>query len=500
MVDNSGVIELLEGKLGLITSLNEECVRPQGKASSFVYKLKMLHNDSKYLLMDKLQDSCEFGVKHFAGAVTYDASQFLKSNADLTPKDLLHCACESSNPLIREEFESLISRRDTKGPPRRAGARTVMAKFRSQLNVLMGCIQETKTRYIRCIKPNAEMIPKKLHHRETMKQLESVGLIAAIVISRETFPNRLPYDVIWERFRCLQIGGTLYSSGDKLNEEDLKDNVQKLLASLLLKPFTRADGARVPTFSCGRTKVYFRTGALEQLESDRMEYYSYFASRIGVWYRCKSARLKFRRLKVITIVVQAQARMRLQRQKFRAIRKAAILIQSLVRMVSARRSYVQARSFVTNIQGAWRRFLAKRSFRASIQSIIFLQTKFRRVIAKRRYFIVLQSTLTIQSFWRGCIDRRIVNSIRIEHSCAIRIQVWYRVLKARKNMKLASKRSMSRGVDNGGEIVNMDKQYSEVAMKSKSLADFDEACSRERNEKGWQRVGNICGFWLCSGY
>lgn len=78
MVDNSGVLELLEGKLGLITSLNEECIRPQGKASAFVYKLKMLHNDSKHLLIDRLQGQCEFGIKHFAGAVTYDASEFLK--------------------------------------------------------------------------------------------------------------------------------------------------------------------------------------------------------------------------------------------------------------------------------------------------------------------------------------------------------------------------------------------------------------------------------------
>ena len=78
MVDNSGVLELLEGKLGLISSLNEECVRPQGKPTSFVYKLKMLHNDTKYLLVDRLQHQCEFGIKHFAGAVTYDASEFLK--------------------------------------------------------------------------------------------------------------------------------------------------------------------------------------------------------------------------------------------------------------------------------------------------------------------------------------------------------------------------------------------------------------------------------------
>ncbi len=78
MVDNSSVLELLEGKLGLITSLNEECMRPQGNPSSFVYKLKMQHSGSEDLLIDKLQEQCEFGIKHFAGAVTYDANEFLK--------------------------------------------------------------------------------------------------------------------------------------------------------------------------------------------------------------------------------------------------------------------------------------------------------------------------------------------------------------------------------------------------------------------------------------
>ena len=86
IVDNSPVLELLEGKastdrfrpskLGIFTSLNEECQKPQGKASSFVYKLKH-QSISKQLLTDKLHKPCEFGVKHFAGPVTYDASEFL---------------------------------------------------------------------------------------------------------------------------------------------------------------------------------------------------------------------------------------------------------------------------------------------------------------------------------------------------------------------------------------------------------------------------------------
>ncbi len=70
MVDNSPVVNLLERKKCIISSLNEECLRPQGSASSLVYKLRLSHKNCKQFLVDRLQDQNEFGIKHFAGAVT----------------------------------------------------------------------------------------------------------------------------------------------------------------------------------------------------------------------------------------------------------------------------------------------------------------------------------------------------------------------------------------------------------------------------------------------
>ena len=43
LIDNSTVIDLLEGKLGLLNQLNEECVRPNGGDESFVYKVKVVN-------------------------------------------------------------------------------------------------------------------------------------------------------------------------------------------------------------------------------------------------------------------------------------------------------------------------------------------------------------------------------------------------------------------------------------------------------------------------
>ena len=73
LIDNSDVMELLEGKLGLITQLNEECVRPNGGDDSFVYKLKVVNSDSNRLIQDPLHRSYEFGIKHYAAPVKYNA-------------------------------------------------------------------------------------------------------------------------------------------------------------------------------------------------------------------------------------------------------------------------------------------------------------------------------------------------------------------------------------------------------------------------------------------
>ena len=67
--------------------------------------------------------------------------------------------------------------------------------------------------------------------------------------------------------------GTAKAPTEILNTYDeLKANVENLLRILLVTPFTRVDGVRVPSYTCAKTKVYFRAGALESLEADLFEY------------------------------------------------------------------------------------------------------------------------------------------------------------------------------------------------------------------------------------
>eukprot|EP00957_Ditylum_brightwellii_P153767 11704554-Ditylum_brightwellii.AAC.1 len=42
----------------------------------------MIHEDSNCLVSEKLYRPWEFGVRHFAGVVTYDATEFMEYNTD----------------------------------------------------------------------------------------------------------------------------------------------------------------------------------------------------------------------------------------------------------------------------------------------------------------------------------------------------------------------------------------------------------------------------------
>jgi myosin heavy subunit len=357
VVDNSPVLNLLQGRLGLIMSLNEECVRPNGNDESYVYKIKTLHKDHVRLIDEKLHRRTEFGVKHFAGPVTYDSTKFVERNTDKLPDGLMYCAARSTNSLIREEFETLVKsheENETSGVRRKkATNRTVLEKFRSHLRDLMASMEDTETRYIRCIKPNETMTPRMTQHDTTMRQLECAGLVTAIAISRESFPNRLGYEPIIERFGCLMSQSDAKKMSSMVKKLAVDYMLKQLLASMAEK---QRNGTLVMPFQCGNTRVYFRAGALEHLETKRLGYYT---KRVVTIQRCVRkiqgqaayARTRESIIKAQTAVRAMLAYKQLQRQK-----SAAVMLQCWARMLQAASMLIRLKCnhAATVIQSSWR--------------------------------------------------------------------------------------------------------------------------------------------------
>jgi myosin heavy subunit len=372
MVDNSDVLSLLEDRLGILVSLNEECMRPKGNDESFVYKIKIVNKDHVRIIDEKLHRKTEFGIRHFAGPVKYDATKFVERNMDSLPNDLIECISQCSNEIISREFKLLLSASNSsKGgvlsPGRRkVASKSVIQKFRIQLQHLMSNIQSTTTRYIRCIKPNDNMIPNILDQYTTMRQLECAGLVTAITISRETFPNNLEYDTTRIRFECLLTRAEVIQYQTHKEEKLAAD----YLLSTLLRPLLEAqmrlqkDNAKGnkseqrmrQLYACGNSRVYFRTGILEFLENKRLDYYNRSVVLIQGWVRKIFAAHKYTRMRTAAKRIQAIGRGYWHRRRYRRAKAASIRLVAWLRGRRATKKVQKMRMerAAVSIQSYWR--------------------------------------------------------------------------------------------------------------------------------------------------
>nr|WVH45741.1 MyoB [Craspedostauros australis] len=280
--DNTDVLDLIEGKAGLLAMLNEECVRPKGGDDAFVAKALAANKKSPCLIASKTNRR-EFGIHHYAGKVMYDAEGFVGSNVDTLPTDLGECAAKSNNEIICKHLNNDKSTNLTKAPtpgaakkaPRRAKsnlvAATVWTKYKSQLMSLMNMLAQTNSRYIRCIKPNTYKKPSIMQHLSTIEQLRCAGVVAAVTLSRSAFPNRLENSVVRFRFSAMWDRSKYPSKGTKAMapEEKLSHDCEALLTSALKPKEEQEGGKAVRAFVTGKTRSYFRMGALEYLEGNR---------------------------------------------------------------------------------------------------------------------------------------------------------------------------------------------------------------------------------------
>lgn len=282
--DNTDVLDLIEGKAGLLNMLNEECVRPKGSDQAFVQKAFAANKKSPCLIQSRMNRK-EFGIHHYAGKVMYDSDGFVFSNQDTLPTDLFDCAMKSSNEILskhlsNEKCSNLAEKEipaasSKRSAPRRAKsnlvAPTAWTKYKGQLMKLMTMLKQTNSRYIRCIKPNVPKKPFVMQHVSTIEQLRCAGVVAAVTLSRSAFPNRIDnkttkfkFSSMWDRSKFPSK-----SKSDMEAAEKLKYDCEALLTCALKPMETTEGGKTIKAFVVGKTRSYFRLGALEYLEANR---------------------------------------------------------------------------------------------------------------------------------------------------------------------------------------------------------------------------------------
>ncbi|KAL0589810.1 hypothetical protein ABG067_002035 [Albugo candida] len=381
--DNQDVLDLIEGRLGVLSFLNEESMLATGSDAAFASKLGAVMENNPLLETPRL-NQCAFTIYHYAGKVTYNATGFLDKHRDALLPGIKGVMSTSNVSILSKMFgfdhnetksstKLLSYRQKAQAQPRRT---TVGTQFKMSLTELMDKISTTQVHYVRCVKPNSHKSPIAFSHDDVVSQLRCAGVIEAIRVARSAYSSRISHTECLQNFRLLSIASTHWNL--QQSEMILKQQCEQLLAVLL-------PNGKVRDYQVGLTRVYFGQGVLEQLETQR------------AW-----------KLRQYAVILQNLARRYLSRRRLARLRAGAISLQALWRgYVLCKRFRLLSRASI-HLQARFRGRRARKQYRIMRfdHSIIRFQAHCRQFLCRKRYAKQIRAAKSLQHFWRFSLVRK----------------------------------------------------------------------------------------------
>ncbi|MEW5317854.1 MAG: hypothetical protein WDW38_009118 [Sanguina aurantia] len=256
--DNQDVLDLLEGRMGLLELLDEQCRFTQSTAEDLVHKFSTAPSVSaskRYTRMRRPPTA--FQLSHYAGPVAYHTDNFLAKNKDYVVAEHKTMLEESGHALVSSMFNPHLAMgsQDQNGhatpnphrhlpaahsapdltPPHHpnpnpngilhgssssrslqpasgGGAAaghavkssyqftSVTSQFKRQLAELMGTLGKMAPHYVRCIKPNPASAPCVFDNGYCLNQLKCSGVMEAVRISCAGFAYKRPHQAFLDHF------------------------------------------------------------------------------------------------------------------------------------------------------------------------------------------------------------------------------------------------------------------------------------------------------------
>jgi myosin-5 len=413
--DNQDVLDLIEKKHdGILSILDEQCRLPRCTDATFARTVYEKCQHPRLEATKAQQANSTFSIQHYAGLVEYDTANFLEKNKDELPKETTELLKSSSHPFLASlgqdlsgpEIEVLpVARRKAM---HRLGSSllrdSVGTQFRTQLTELRSRIEGTSPHYVRCLKPNEDLVPNSFNPLVIADQLNCAGVLEAIRVSRIGFPHRYSHNRFVERYSLLLPRRSRRDDCERL-VESLTPQVQKVLQE------TPNQGVFLG-MQMGKTKVFLRRRAFEALEH-----------------------LRGKKLEDSAAKIQAMARMYICRIDFEIARYAAVVIQNFIRQIGAFRIMQEYRieDAVQRIQRAWRCYAARRVLAAGLCIAWWCQSTYRGAIARQYCAYVFLDTKVsiIQRSWKRYRSKRTFRTIR---RSVVAIQNRYRCRVAKREL------------------------------------------------------------------
>ncbi|XP_078504216.1 unconventional myosin-VI isoform X7 [Lissotriton helveticus] len=281
-VDNQDCIDLIEAKLvGVLDILDEENRLPQPSDQHFTSVVHQKHKDhfrltiprkSKLTVHRNIRDDEGFIVRHFAGAVCYETTQFVEKNNDALHMSLESLICESKDKFVRELFESANNHKDTKQKAGKLGFISVGNKFKTQLNLLLEKLRSTGSSFIRCIKPNLKMTSHHFEGAQILSQLQCSGMVSVLDLMQGGFPSRASFHELYNMYK-----------------KYMPAKLTRLDPRLFCKALFKALGLCENDYKFGLTKVFFRPGKFaefDQIMKSDPDHLAELIRRVNHWLIC----------------------------------------------------------------------------------------------------------------------------------------------------------------------------------------------------------------------
>ncbi|XP_061063664.1 unconventional myosin-VI isoform X4 [Eubalaena glacialis] len=325
-VDNQDCIDLIEAKLGgILDILDEENRLPQPSDQHFTSEVHQKHKDhfrlsiprkSKLAVHRNIRDDEGFIIRHFAGAVCYETTQFVEKNNDALHMSLESLICESRDKFVRELFESSTNNnKDTKQKAGKLSFISVGNKFKTQLNLLLDKLRSTGASFIRCIKPNLKMTSHDFEGAQILSQLQCSGMVSVLDLMQGGFPSRASFHELYNMYK-----------------KYMPDKLARLDPRLFCKALFKALGLNEIDYKFGLTKVFFRPGKFaefDQIMKSDPDHLAELVKRVNHWLICSRwKKVQWCSLSVIKLK---------NKIKYRA--EACIKMQKTVRMWLCKRRH-----------------------------------------------------------------------------------------------------------------------------------------------------------------
>jgi len=475
--DNQDCLELIEGKPnGLIAMLDDECRLPKGSDEKYAGRLYqgLEKKHPRFQVSKKDKVLYKFGVCHYAGLVTYDTEGFLLKNKDELPKEAENLFLSSGSDFIKNLFVSgaadtprsrkknLDAKRGSQGNLKigTVDKPSIGTQFKGQLKKLMSAIQETRPHYIRCLKPNDELVANTFVRERVIEQLRYGGVLEAVRVARSGYPVRLAHPEFYMRYRGLVQDSIFPGSVKDLSPEKALDWCSELIQRCVGEPPSEEElygnlalaygrnrenskAGYTPLFrrpidansiQLGKTKIFLRKESYEQLESRRTRRMTLAAVRCQAFVRGRQAYLKYCVAKYAAVLLQCALRSYRARCRTQGLRenKAARLLQVHLQGYLHRTRFLALRWAILALQTHFRGYKSRQKAQAEKYEVtaVRVQTWYRCRAQRKAWLATRCGVVVAQNLWRSKVARRTLRELRTEARSVNKLQESNEALKA----------------------------------------------------------------------